>query len=168
VIATTFVQRFQMKILFFILLLFIRPAVAQSQNVPVITVDQLESRVTNGSDTTYIINFWATWCVPCLKELPAFEKLNKNHKADKLKILLVNVDVPAQANHALPAFVKKAKLQSEVWLLNEKNGQAFIDRIDSSWSGAIPATLMVKGTKHRFFEKGFTYTELLTTYRNMQ
>jgi thiol-disulfide isomerase/thioredoxin len=156
-----------MKTLLFILLLFAYRASAQQQ-VPLLTIDQLNSRLASGRDTTYIINFWATWCVPCLKELPAFEKLYETNKTDKLKILLVSVDVIPVGSRSLPRFIKKRKLQNEVWLLNEKHDQSFIDRVDSTWSGAIPATLLVKKEKRRFFEKDFTYPELLTEYHNIQ
>ncbi|HUQ96576.1 MAG TPA: TlpA disulfide reductase family protein, partial [Chitinophagaceae bacterium] len=73
--------------------LFLVPAFCMAQRLPALTIDQLDARIANGSDTTYIINFWATWCVPCLEEMPAFEGLRKRLKNEKVKILLVNVDV---------------------------------------------------------------------------
>jgi len=167
-IDSIFVRRNKMKFLLLISLLSAHVAVAHCQEVPLVTIDQLNSRVADGRDTTYIINFWATWCVPCLKELPSFEKLNETRKSEKLRILLVSVDVASQVKHSLLPFLKKRKLQNEVWLLNEKNQQAFIDRVDTGWSGAITATLMVKENKRRFFEKEFTYPELVTQYQNMQ
>lgn len=157
-----------MKIWCFVLLLFTTCAAAQNRHVPLITLNQLNSRVARGTDTTYIINFWATWCVPCLNELPAFEKLNKTGKTEKLKVVLVSVDLASEGRRSLPMVIKKKKLQSEVWLLNEKNQQAFIDQVYPGWSGAIPATLMIKNNRRRFFENEFTYQQLLTEYRNLQ
>jgi thiol-disulfide isomerase/thioredoxin len=147
-----------------ILLLLLYPA-ANSQQVSLINIDQLNKRIENGRDTTFVINFWATWCVPCVKELPNFEKLNEAHKSDKLKILLVSVDFISKLNTTVTPFVKNKKIKSEVFLLNETDQQQYIDRIDTSWSGSIPATLFIKNGKRKFIEKEFTYTQLLTEYK---
>ena len=157
-----------MKTLLISLLLFFGNLTARCQNVPLLTLDQLNTRIADGMDTTYIVNFWATWCVPCLKELPAFETLHTKYKNEKMKILLVSVDDSTQAARSLTAFVKKRNLKNEVWWLHERSQQMFIDRIDPNWSGAIPATLMIKGKQRRFFEKDFTYPELITEYQHLQ
>ncbi len=136
-----------------------------AQKVDLITIDQLNARVAQGHDTTYLINFWATWCVPCVQELPNFEKLSREHENEKLKVLLINVDFKSKINSSVIPFLKKNKIQNEVFFLNEPDPQAYINRIDSSWSGAIPATVIVKENRHSFFEKDFTYAELLNEYK---
>ena len=146
-----------------IILLFLYPA-AKSQQVRIIDIDQLNQRIENGKDTTFIINFWATWCAPCVKELPNFEKLNKEYKADKLKILLVSVDFKSKLQSTVTPFIIKRKIRSEVFLLNETDQQEYIDRIDPGWSGSIPATLFIKNGKRKLIEKEFTYTQLLSEY----
>lgn len=156
-----------MKTVFISFLLFANVTV-KCQKATMLTLDQLNTRISKGKDTTYVINFWATWCVPCLKELPAFETLHRAYKDVKLKILLVSVDDSTQAVRSLTSFIKKKNLKNEVWWLHEKNQQTFIDRVDPSWSGSIPATLMIKGDKRRFFENDFTYSKLLTEYQHLQ
>lgn len=141
---------------------------ANSQQVRLITINQLNRKVENRKDTTFIINFWATWCAPCIKELPNFEKLNQEYKEDKLKILLVSVDFNSQLKTTVIPFIKKRKIKSEVFLLNETDQQQYIDRIDTSWSGSVPATLFIKNGKRKFIEKEFTYTQLLTEYKKIQ
>ena len=63
---------------------------------------------------TYVINFWATWCAPCVKELPAFEKLNKEYAAKNVEVILVSLDFPKQVEKRLLPFINKKNLQSKV------------------------------------------------------
>ena len=151
-----------------IFLLLFLPVEAFSQQVKLLTVDELDRRVKQGRDTTYVVNFWATWCAPCIKELPHFEKLQQEKKNDKLKVLLVSVDFKNRLEKSVVPFVKKRNLKNEVFLLDEKDEQEYIDRIDKSWSGAIPATLFVQGNKRKFIEKEFTYEDLLKDYQNFK
>ena len=138
-----------------------------SQQVKLINIDQLQERIKNGKDSTYVVNFWATWCAPCIKELPHFEKLSAEHKAEKLAVLLVSVDFKSKLTSAVVPFVKRKNLKNQVFLLNESSPQEYIDRIDPSWSGSIPATLFIKGDKRKFVENEFTYEQLLTEYKKL-
>ncbi|WP_017495644.1 TlpA family protein disulfide reductase [Flavobacterium sp. WG21] len=138
-----------------------------SQNVKLLNIDQLNERIKNGKDSTYVVNFWATWCAPCIKELPHFEKLKTDHQSDKLAVLLVSVDFKSKLNSAVVPFVKRKNLKNEVFLLNESNPQEYIDRIDKDWSGSIPATLFIKEDKRKFIESEFTYEQLLTEYKKL-
>lgn len=140
----------------------------QPQQVNFITVDKLNERLEQGKDTTYVVNFWATWCAPCIKELPHFEKLQQVKRKEKLKVLLVSVDFKNRLEKSVIPFVKKRGLKNEVFLLDETDQQMYIDKIDKTWSGAIPATLFVKGNDRKFVEKEFTYTSLLTEYQNFK
>lgn len=109
------------------------------------------------NDTTYVVNFWATWCVPCIEELPHFEKLNASYKDKKVKVLLVSLDMPQKVTSNLLSFIKKNNLQSEVVYLNDPDANVWISKVDSLWSGALPATLIYKGKKRKFYEQSFTY-----------
>ncbi len=135
---------------------------ASAQGVKLITVNQLESRLKAGKDTTFVVNFWATWCGPCIEELPHFERLQAENKGKKVKVLLVSADSKSKLESAVKPFVKKRGLKNEVFLLNEKSQQEYIDRISKEWSGALPATLLVNTAARvrKFYEKEFTYTEL--------
>jgi thiol-disulfide isomerase/thioredoxin len=139
-----------------------------AQKVDLVTLDQLYARVTHGQDTVYVINFWATWCVPCVKELPNFERLSSEHDNQKLKVLLVSVDFKSKLKTSVIPFIKKNRIRNEVFLLNEPDPQVYINRIDSSWSGALPATVIMKDQKHIFFEKDFTYEELFNEYKKFE
>ncbi|WP_246054257.1 MULTISPECIES: TlpA disulfide reductase family protein [Antarcticibacterium] len=141
---------------------------AFSQQVQLLTVDKLNERLEQGRDTTYVINFWATWCAPCIKELPYFEKLQQEKSSEKLRVLLVSVDFKSQLEKRVIPFVARHDLKNETFLLDERDQQVYIDRINKDWSGAIPATLFVKGGKKRFVEKEFTYNQLLSEYNNFK
>ncbi|WP_316803580.1 TlpA disulfide reductase family protein [Pedobacter nototheniae] len=131
--------------------------------VKLLTIDELNSRIEKGKDTTYVVNFWATWCAPCVAELPNFEKLRLKNLDQPVKILLVSLDFKSKLNKAVIPFVAAHKIESEVFLLNEANQQEYIQRIDKKWTGGIPATLFVYKKKRLFFEKEFTETDLKNT-----
>jgi len=97
-----------------------------------------------GNDTTYVVNFWATWCKPCIKELPYFEEFNSNHATEKVKVVLVSLDFPKQVESNLVPFVQKKQLQSKVVVLLDGKYNDWIDKVSPDWSGAIPATYIYK------------------------
>ncbi len=158
-----------MRIYFFILLFSFLFLSFIPLAPPIIKADDLMKRITNKNDTTYIINFWATWCSPCVKELPAFEKLNENYKDKKVKVLLVSMDFIADYEKKLVRFVEKKKLKSEVFLLNETKPNEFIDKINPKWNGSIPATMIVNNKEkyNEFFEKELTYEFLETKVKSL-
>lgn len=143
--------------------------VVKSQ-VKLLTLSELESRVAKGNDTTYVINFWATWCGPCVEELPSFEKINEESVNKPVKVILVSLDFKSKLKTAVIPFVAKNNLKSEVYLINESDQQAFIEKVDKKWSGAIPATLFVNTSKmiRAFYEKEFTYEELNETLKKIK
>jgi len=120
----------------------------------------LENLLKKQNDTTYVVNFWATWCVPCVEELPNFEKLNADYKDKKVKVILVSIDFPKMVESNLLPFIKKHELKSEVVHLNDPDANSWINKVDSTWSGAIPATVIYKKDKRNFYEKSFTFEEL--------
>lgn len=122
----------------------------------------LESLLNSNTDTTYIVNFWATWCGPCVEELPYFEQLSRNFASQKVRVVLVSMDFVKDKERRVVPFVERMKLKNTVWLLNEPDANSWIDRIDPSWSGALPATLILNTTqkKRAFYEKSLTYEAL--------
>lgn len=100
------------------------------------------------NDTTYVINFWATWCKPCIKELPYFEELNATLKNKKAKVVLVSLDFPKQVETQLVPFVEKQQLKSEVIVLLDGKYNDWINKVSPSWSGAIPATYIYKNQQN--------------------
>ena len=146
----------------FIFLFFVATDLT-AQKVGVYKIDNLIKRIYNNSDTTYVVNFWATWCKPCVGELPEFEKLNKEYSSKKVKVILVSMDFKEELNKKLKTFLTKNKYTCEVVLLDEVNGNDFINKISEAWSGAIPATLITRKNKsvNEFIEKKVTFDFLV-------
>jgi thiol-disulfide isomerase/thioredoxin len=121
--------------------------------------DEFEKAIIKEDDNIYVINFWATWCAPCIKELPYFEKLHTDNK--KVKVILVSLDSQKDLEKKLLPFVARKKITAEVLLLSDKDYNSWLPKIDKDWSGAIPATLIIQGKKKVFAEREFdNFTEL--------
>jgi len=152
---------------YFVLLAFAVLFSSQIQAQKVAVFDHysdLEKAVLNDQNTTYVVNFWATWCAPCVKELPHFEQLNSENK--KVKVVLVSLDFKNQYEAKLLPFLKKKEVKSEVVLLTDKDYNSWLPTVDKDWSGSIPATLIIKNGKKVFVEKMFSSYEELNQYVN--
>jgi thiol-disulfide isomerase/thioredoxin len=143
----------------------------ENQITAVVTYNynQLKPFLEKKDNKVYVVNFWATWCAPCVKELPYFEKIGEEYKDKNVEVLLVSLDFPNQVDKKLIPFINEKQLQSEVVLLDDTNENVWINAIDESWSGALPATLIYSKNNRKFFEKSFDYETLeneLQTFLN--
>ena len=110
---------------------------------------------------TYVINYWATWCGPCVKELPYFEQLLTAHNKDNIRVILVSLDFPKKVDSKLLHFLNKHNIHSEVVLLDDPKSNIWIDKVDLSWEGAIPVTIIYNGDNSVFWDGAFdTYEDL--------
>ena len=123
--------------------------------------DGLQKFLSTTDDKTYVVNFWATWCAPCVKELPYFEKLNKEYSED-VEVILVSLDFPSKYETRLKPYIKNNNLKSKVVALNDVDSNTWIPKVDESWTGAIPATVIFNKNERKFYEKSFNYDELET------
>ena len=105
-------------------------------------------------------DFWATWCAPCVKEMPYFEKLSQEYKNEKVEVLFVSLDFPHLYESKLKPFIKEKKIQSKVIALNDVDMNTWIPKVDENWSGSIPATIIYRNDKSKFYEQTFTYEAL--------
>ncbi len=108
---------------------------------PVVTPTELRARLERMGDTPVVVNFWATWCRPCIEELPLFERLVQRSQGSGLQVWLVNVDFPQEWRRRVVPFVRRRGLQASVLLLRPSPGERWLDTLHREWSGAIPATL---------------------------
>jgi len=146
----------------FLIYLWLLPLLNPFSSAPVqeVSLEQLQQNTIRQNDTLYVVNFWATWCKPCVAELPYFEEASRKFANQKLKVVFVSLNY-ARELAAVDNFVKKKKMQSTCYLLNAGNPNNWIDKIEPEWNGSIPATIMYKGDKKVFFREGeFTQTEL--------
>tara|TARA_R100001369_G_scaffold77006_2_gene106262 strand:+ start:2153 stop:2785 length:633 start_codon:yes stop_codon:yes gene_type:complete len=139
-----------------------------SVRIPSYNFETFQEKILQKSnDTTYVVNFWATWCKPCVKELPYFERINKEYADKKVKVILASLDFPNKVQSQVVPFIKKNKLHSEIVLLDDADANSWIPKVSEAWSGAIPATVIYKNDSRTFYEKSFTYEELKTEIQNL-
>lgn len=124
---------------------------------------EIENR-TAATDTTYVINFWATWCKPCVEELPYFLDYAKEMRNTKTKMILVSLDFPHQADSKLKPFLEKEAIEEEVWHMTNMDYNSWLDEVDPSWSGSIPCTLIKNDGKRLFAEKSYHSVEELADF----
>ena len=127
----------------------------QSQVIHKWKITDVVNYFKKNNDTVYIVNFWATFCKPCIAEIPDFIRLVKKYEGQKVKLLLVSVDLPGYYPAKIAAFAKKNNYNTNIVWLNETNADIFCPAIDKKWSGAIPATIIVNNkTGYRKFVEG--------------
>ena len=147
-------------ILLIIGLLFFANSFAQKSEIQVLNFISFEAKLNFSNDTTYIINFMASWCPPCLKELPAFEEIKQKFKDEKFKMLFVSFDFPEDIEKSLIPVIKKFEISSEVIVLDEPDANSWINKVSQDWSGSIPATLVFNSQSRSFYEQSFTFHEI--------
>lgn len=124
--------------------------------------DGLEPLINKSDNKVHVVNFWATWCAPCVKELPYFEEINQEYKDKDVEVLLVSLDFPRNYESKLKPFIAKRNLKSEVVAFDDVDQNRWIPAINKDWSGAIPATIIYNKEKRQFYERSFTKEELET------
>jgi len=129
--------------------------------IEVVDFDGLYSKIDLSTDKTYVINFWATWCAPCVKELPYFEEVNKKYKDKNTEVVLVSLDFPSQIGSKLKPYLKKNNIKSKVILLDDSKMNTWVPKVSEQWDGGIPATLIVNSSNYNFYPKPFKKEELI-------
>ena len=131
---------------------------AQNDVVKIIQVPELEEIIKKEPGKLKVINFWATWCKPCIKELPLFVEAQKEYPA--VEFIFVSLDF-AENVEKVNSFSKKKGLdKSKMYLIDELDYDSWIDKVAPEWSGAIPGTLIVSHSGKEFYEKEFHDGEL--------
>lgn len=131
-----------------------------AQQVAVYNFKQLKPILDKRNDTTFVVNFWATWCKPCVKEMPDLLKTSEQFKDEKFKLILVSLDFDAHLNSKVIPFINEYNIESEVILLNDNKQHEWIDKVNEAWSGAIPITIIFNKDFYFFREGEITFNEL--------
>lgn len=149
----------------------------QAQTLPTLSLEQLKTELNKQDDTLRVVNFWATWCKPCVEELPDFASLAYQYRAEgrQVKFLLVAVeDKFATVQNFLE---KKLYFQKEdasknhihfFYVLIEKDANLWIPAVDAKWEGEIPATLLINASSNirSFYPQKMTHAELENIINN--
>ena len=143
-----------------LLLVFLFSGALSAQEVVEIDKARLLEITGNKNDTTYVVNFWATWCSPCVKEIGYFEDLHQLSQEKKQKVILVSLDFPNQIDRQVVPFLKRKEITAPVFLMTDQDHNSWINSVDPSWSGAIPATIIFNENRWIFLEQELSREEL--------
>jgi thiol-disulfide isomerase/thioredoxin len=136
---------------YFILILIVLSTFA-SFGQKVWKFDEFKKEFIVSEDTIYVVNFWATWCGPCIKELPAFEANYQHFKNKPVKFYFLSLDFGSDAWQKANGYLDKKGYSFDSYLTTDEKANEWIPRVDKSWSGSIPATVIYKGSKKYFHE----------------
>jgi len=139
-----------------------------AQEIKKIKVKDLQAYIQE-STHPLIVNFWATYCSPCIEEIPYFQNAVSKNKDKDIELLLVSLDLPGYFPEKIAAFAQDKAFKSPIIWLNETNADYFCPMIDKRWSGGIPASLFVNNKTHfrKFFERQLTEPQLEETIKEM-
>lgn len=141
--------------LIFLAFLAIPPISIYGQAVEKIRIPELEKILNMPGDKLYVVNFWATWCAPCIKEFPVFEKISGEFNKNEVEFIMISLDFPGDLESKLIPFLKKNQTSLNVKVMMDVDYNAWIDKVDKSWQGQIPATLIFNNDKkQRYFKSG--------------
>lgn len=136
-----------------ILMLWCTSIFAQKQDrVDVQDYQGFEAKYLVPQSEMVVFNFWATWCKPCVEEMPYFIQLAEEND---IRLVLISLDFPQHLHSKVIPFLEENGITQEVVLLNERDANVFVNAIDPSWQGSIPATLLWKDQKLGFAEQAF-------------
>tara|TARA_B100001939_G_scaffold344247_1_gene358351 strand:+ start:109 stop:726 length:618 start_codon:yes stop_codon:yes gene_type:complete len=137
-------------------------SLSNSKEIEIVDFDGLFNKIDLSVDKTYVLNFWATWCAPCVKELPYFEIVNNEYKDKNVEVILVSLDFPNQIESKLNPYLYKNNIKSDVILLDDPEIGTWVSKVSDDWDGGIPATLIVNSDNYNFYPKPFEKEELIS------
>jgi len=138
-------------VLFFILLATLGSS--QDRTVAVINQEELAELLSVQNDTTYVVNFWATWCPPCVSEMPILMEFAMRNKEKKIKMLLVSFDYTNKIEERVLPFIEDFNITEDVVVFDTPPGVEWMDYVYTNYTGSIPATVVFKG-KHKTIHDG--------------
>jgi thiol-disulfide isomerase/thioredoxin len=147
------------------------PAFAQQDGPAVVEFKDVQRLIKQRSDTTYILNFWASWCAPCLAEMPAFRKFMASQEGAPIRMVLISLDFEKHYDKQFRKAIQDNQLDfCQVVLLRSPGGYDWIDKVSPDWSGAIPGTLIYNPKKkfRKFYGEELNFEELNYIYKEIE
>ena len=88
-----------------------------------------------------LVNFWATWCIPCREEFPDLVKIDAEYRG-KIDFFTVSLDFIEEKDTAVPNFLSEMKAEMPTYLLTSADENTLISSISKDWSGGLPLTIL--------------------------
>lgn len=123
--------------------------------------DTLQEYIQPKDDELLVINFWATWCEPCVAEIPYFNQMIDTFKHEKIKLIFISLDFNKLIDKRLVPFLNHNNLNGENLHLADSRQNVWIDKVNKDWSGAIPATLFLSKKYNFFYEGELSFDNLI-------
>ena len=89
-----------------------------------------------------VLNFWATWCGPCVAEFPELVALDAKYRDKGVKLVGITADDPDDVQPKVIPFIKKQKVKFDIVLQDTEDPQEMFDKINKDWPGVLPATFV--------------------------
>ncbi|MCS6795563.1 MAG: TlpA disulfide reductase family protein [Raineya sp.] len=137
---------------------FLSMSLLLAQNVQIIKKKELLELLKPNENQVYVYNFWASWCAPCVKELPIFKQTAEKF-GNQVKVVLISLDFAEELEKAKKILQKK-EINFSSYLLDETKYNTWIDDVEPRWQGAIPMTIVQKGKKRIFINEELTWEQL--------
>ena len=99
-----------------------------------------------------LINFWATWCAPCLEEFPDLVKIGTDYKG-KIDLITVSLDESSEINGEVPKFLAQMKSESPAYLLKTPDEDTAIGLVSKDWPGGLPFTILFNAQGETIYSK---------------
>ena len=107
---------------------------------PVGSAEEIKAIFDKARGNVVLVNFWATWCKPCVKEFPELTKLYKNYNDKGFELVFISLDDQQDIDSKLKPFLKKQGVDFLSYYSAFSNAEELIDYIDKNWQGAIPSS----------------------------
>ena len=137
------------------------PGAAPSRVAGELDAAGLSNRVGREKGRVVLVNFWATWCLPCREEFPALSRLSRAYAGRGLSVIGVSTDF-ARETAAVQKFLDEQKPPFPNY--RKKSGgddQDFINAVDRSWNGELPFSVVYgrDGKKAKVLSGQHSYAE---------
>jgi thiol-disulfide isomerase/thioredoxin len=140
-----------MKKILVLMVVLLVGLVGMGQSIKKMKIGEVDTYIKK-SKHPVVVSFWATWCAPCVEEIPWLQEAVENHKGDSVELILISLDYANLYPKKINEFIKEKKFRATSWWLNETNADLFCPVIDAKWDGSIPVTLLVNNkTGYRKF-----------------
>lgn len=139
-------------------------AAAPAAELKTLSVEEIRPLLEEQQGKVVVVSFWATWCVPCVEEMPELAKFYEAYRDKGVTFLSLSVDTPAAFEEGkVAAFVQKHELPFPVWVVTERDPAAVSSVMKADWGGTLPATFVYdsKGELVASFDTEVTSDELV-------